>query len=184
MSDKKEPTGDTGHPLRLFRFCPECGAEGFAVNNFKSKKCGTCGFVYYFNSSAAVGCFVKDRAGRLLIARRACEPAKGTLDLIGGFVDMHETGEEAAAREMKEETGLEPDSVRYLFSIPNTYLYSGFEVHTLDMFFECSVKEFSGSRAEDDVSELLIMDKRQLNPADFGLESMKKAVLEYAREKW
>lgn len=167
------------HPLNLFKFCPKCGADGFEVNNFKSKKCNKCGFVYYFNPSAAVACFIKDENGRFLIARRANEPAKDTLDLIGGFVDMNETGEEAVLREMEEETGLRPDSMSYLFSIPNIYMYSGFEVHTLDMFFECSLRDFSGCKANDDVSELLVFEASQLKVDDFGLSSVKEAFKKY-----
>lgn len=70
----------------------------------------------------------------MLVVRRAKDPAKGTLDLPGGFVDLHESAEEAVRREVKEETGLDVKSSRYLFSIPNIYLYSGFEVHTEDLF--------------------------------------------------
>jgi len=94
------------HPLSQFKFCPICGSTNFLVNNFKSKKCADCGFTYYFNSSAAVACFLKDNKGDLLLAVRANEPSKGTYDLPGGFVDMDETGEEAIVRELKEETGL------------------------------------------------------------------------------
>ena len=65
-----------------------------------------CGFVYYFNSSAATAIFITNRVGELLVVRRAKEPAKGTFDLPGGFVDMYETAEEAIIREVKEETGL------------------------------------------------------------------------------
>lgn len=100
----------------------------------KSKQCTTCGFVYYFNPSSAVACFIRNAAGEILLVRRAKDPAKDTLDLPGGFVDMHESAEEAAHREVKEETGLDITECRYLFSIPNLYMYSGFEVHTVDMF--------------------------------------------------
>ena len=43
----------------------------------------------------------------MLVCRRAIDPAKGTLDLPGGFIDMNETGEEGVAREVLEETGLD-----------------------------------------------------------------------------
>ena len=50
---------------------------------------------------------------------RAKEPAKDTLDLPGGFIDMNETGEEGVAREVEEETGLKVKKATYLFSLPN-----------------------------------------------------------------
>ena len=164
------------HPLHQFHFCLKCGSENFNENNLKSKKCADCGFTYYFNSSAAVVAVIENEKGEVLVARRAKDPAKGTYDLPGGFTDMYETAEEAVVREVREETGLLITSPKYLFSIPNIYVYSGFEVHTMDMFFQCSVLSFSGMSPMDDVSELFFIDKKQLNPADFGLVSIRKGI--------
>ena len=112
------------------------------IHNEKSKKCADCGFVYYFNSSAATVAFILNGKGNCWFAGGEKEPAKGTLDLSGGFIDMFETGEEGVAREVKEETGLVVTEAKYLFSLPNTYLYSGFSlVHTLDQFFLCQVED-------------------------------------------
>lgn len=164
------------HPLHLFHYCPRCGADCFTEHNEKAKKCNNCGFVYYFNSSAAVVAVIENNRGEILVARRAKDPAKGSFDLPGGFTDMHETAEEAACREVREETGLSVVSLQYLFSIPNIYLYSGFEVHTVDLFFRCKVNNFKGLRAEDDVSELLFLPPGKINPADFGLTSIRKGI--------
>jgi ADP-ribose pyrophosphatase YjhB (NUDIX family) len=164
------------HPLQQFLFCPQCGSPHFTENNEKSKRCADCGFVYYFNSSAAVVAVIENSKGEILVARRGKEPAKGTLDLPGGFVDLYETAEEAACREVAEETGLSVTSLQYLFSIPNIYVYSGFEVHTVDMFFRCRVSDFNGLQAQDDVSELQFIAPDRLNPAEFGLVSVQKAV--------
>ena len=86
------------HPLDKFRYCPVCGSERFEVNNVKSKKCQACGFTYYMNPSAATVAVITKESGRgeglLLVVRRGKEPAKGTLDLPGGFSDMGETSEE------------------------------------------------------------------------------------------
>lgn len=169
------------HPLEKFHYCPVCGSGRFVVNNFKSKRCLHCGFVYYFNPSAAVACFVRDRTGRVLVAVRANEPAAGSWDLPGGFVDMDETGEEAVRRELKEETGLDIGDVRYLFSEPNTYPYSGFDVQTLDMFFECSVENFADMVPADDVSGLLAVDRDDIDCNKFGLESVRRAVVRYIK---
>lgn len=164
------------HPLEQFHYCPKCGSSHFNINNEKSKKCADCGFVYYFNSSAATVAFILNEKNELLVCRRAKEPAKGTLDMTGGFIDMYETGEEGVAREVKEETGLTVTDARYLFSLPNLYEYSGFTVHTLDMFFLCKVKDTSILDAKDDVADCFFMPLDKINPEEFGLGSIRKGV--------
>ena len=164
------------HPFSTFKYCPKCGSEEFKVNNNESKKCNSCGFVYYFNSSAAIVAVIENSNNEVLVARRAKDPAKGTLDLPGGFAAMHETIEETVRREVLEETCLKINSLKYIFSIPNIYEYSGFEVHTMDLFFECKIDDFSNMKAQDDVLELLFIPKKELNPDDFGLTSIKKGI--------
>lgn len=66
---------------------------------------------------------------------------------------MNETGEEGVAREVLEETGLKVKKAIYQFSLPNIYVYSGFPVHTLDMFFLCTVEDMSHFSAMDDVAD-------------------------------
>ena len=87
--------------------------------------CSSCGFVFYINAAAAVATFIRNEAGELLVCRRAKEPAKGTLDLAGGFVDENETAEEAVSREIAEELQAKITHAEYLFSLPNSYEYSG-----------------------------------------------------------
>ena len=170
------------HPLHLFKYCPKCGSPRFEEHNFKSKKCADCGFVYYFNSSAATVAFILNSSNELLVCRRAKDPAKGTLDLSGGFIDMFETAEEGVAREVKEETGLDVVKAEYLFSYPNTYLYSGFLVHTMDMFFLCRVENDSVLEAMDDVAETFWMPLDKINPQEFGLDSVRKGVERFINE--
>lgn len=164
------------HPLSQFKFCPKCGSSDFAENNFKSNKCGSCGFIYYFNiSSSTIAIIINDQK-ELLVATRAHEPVKGTLDLPGGFVDLNENGEEAVVREVKEETGLDVIDLKFLFSIPNKYMYSDFEVQTLDLVYLCTVKDTSGMQADDDVSNLQFIKLADLNPDLFGLQSVKEVI--------
>lgn len=51
---------------------------------------------------------------RLLAVRRAIEPAKGKLALPGGYMDVGETWQQAAVRELREEVGVDvsPDVVK------------------------------------------------------------------------
>lgn len=163
------------HPLEQFIHCPKCGGA-FVVNNWKSKRCTACGFKYYFNPSSATVALVTDGLGGLLVSTRANEPAKGTLDLPGGFVDMDETAEEGVAREVMEETSLRVTEARYLFSLPNIYVYSGFTVHTLDMFFRCRVEDLSPLEAHDDVAALRFIPFDEINPDDFGLQSIRRGL--------
>ena len=142
------------HPLSQFKYCPKCGSAHFEVHNEKSKQCADCGFVYYFNPSSATVALILNERDELLVCRRAKEPAKGTLDLPGGFIDMTETGEEGVAREVREETGMKVAKAEYLFSLPNIYIYSGFPVHTLDMFFRCTVEDTLHFKAMDDAADL------------------------------
>lgn len=156
----------------MFRFCPKCGSACFVENNEKSKRCEDCGFVYYFNPSAATVAVIRNERGEVLCVRRAKEPAKGTLDLPGGFCDCYETSEEGVAREVMEETGLRVTRTQFLFSIPNTYPYSGFVVHTVDAFFLCEVESAGEVRGMDDAEEALWIPLSELKSEAFGLKSI------------
>ncbi|MCR4916085.1 MAG: NUDIX domain-containing protein [Prevotella sp.] len=169
------------HPLDFFHYCPVCGSDKFLTNDAKSRRCTACGFVYYANAAASTAAFII-RNGQLLVARRAQEPARGTLDLPGGFVDMNETAEEGLHREMMEETGLEPVAVHYLFSLPNQYLYSGMVIHTLDLFFRVDIADDAIPIADDDAAELMWVSLANLHPDEFGLHSIRHAVEKFLAE--
>lgn len=170
---------DQSHPLSRFRFCPACGSVHFNENNAASKKCGDCGFTYYFNPRGATVALIINEKQELLVARRAKEPAKGTLDLPGGFIDSYETAEEAVKREVHEETGLIAQEATYLFSLPNIYPYSGMDIHTIDLFFLCKADTSAEVKAMDDVADLYWIPLEAINPAEFGLKSVREGVAKF-----
>lgn len=161
---------------KLFQFCSVCGSNNFVANNEKSMRCEDCGFTYYVNASAATAAFIQNENGDLLACRRAKEPARGTLDLPGGFVDNNETAEEAIVREIKEELNGEVEELEYLFSLPNLYEYCGLTVPTLDMFFSCRLKSTDNLKASDDVESLEFIPLNKLQVENFGLKSIRKGV--------
>lgn len=61
-----------------------------------------------------VDCVVFEANRALLLIRRGHEPFKGQHALPGGFVDLGETVEAAALRELKEETGLDGRIVKLI----------------------------------------------------------------------
>jgi NAD+ diphosphatase len=167
----------------LFTHCPSCGSVHFKQNNEKSKRCEACGFVLYMNASAAVAAFIVNESGDLLVCRRGKEPEKGTLDLPGGFVDGNESAEGAVVREIAEELHAKVTELKYLFSLPNEYEYSGLTVPTLDMFFACELEDTNNLQPADDVEDCFFVALAKVDPELFGLKSIKKAVALFLNNK-
>lgn len=162
--------------MNLYKHCPKCGSDCFLVASEKSKKCGLCGYECFANASAAVAAFVFNERGDLLLCKRANEPAKGSWDLPGGFVDLGETAEEALCRELSEELHAKPTEVSYLFSQPNEYPFSEFVVHTLDLFFAVKIGDLSHLACADDVCELRFVPLDAIDLAEIGLSSIRRAI--------
>ncbi len=165
------------HPLESFVYCPRCGSHNFNVDGERSRRCSDCGLTYYANASASTAAIITNSKGEVLLTTRAFEPAKGRLDLPGGFVDMNETAEEALIRELKEELDIDVKEMEYLFSLPNEYDFSGVIVHTLDLFFRVVVDDDVEIKACDDVALAQFYDLKDVNIDDIGLDSIKKAIL-------
>jgi 8-oxo-dGTP diphosphatase len=91
---------------RVGDFCPACGARTESVlrDGRLRPTCPDCGHVVYFDPKVAAVAFVT-QSERVLLARRARDPARGLWSVPGGFVEAEEDPREAARREMVEETG-------------------------------------------------------------------------------
>ena len=167
------------HPLEKFEYCPLCGSHHFETNGATSKKCENCGFEYFMNPSASNVAIIKNVKGEILVERRKQEPAKGMLDLPGGFAQIGETSEEGVCREVMEETGLKVISAQYLFSLPNVYRYSGIDIHTLDMFYLCEVEDDSALAAGDDAAECMWIKPEDIHTEQFGLRSVRWGLIKF-----
>lgn len=101
------------------------------------------------------GVIVEDPMGRILLQKRADNRLWA---YSGGSVELDERVEDAAARELLEETGLTAHALTLfgVFSGPDThYIYpNGDEVSNVDIVYIC--KDFSGELTpqEDEVEEL------------------------------
>ena len=87
----------------VFRFCPFCGSVNFYWDGEKAHLCQDCGHKLYINEAGATIALIHNDKNEYLFTRRRFNPAKGMLDLPGGFIDLGETAEHAMKREVKEE---------------------------------------------------------------------------------
>ncbi len=108
----------TSHPHAASRFCMHCSGELATRtppgDTLARLVCEDCGFVHYLNPRPVAGTIPVRDDGRLLLVRRAIEPRLGSWVFPGGFMDVGETAEEAAARETREEANLEVEALSLL----------------------------------------------------------------------
>jgi len=87
-----------------YNYCSKCGKV--LDKSAGLPHCDVCGVTYFRNAKPGAS-VLPIRDGRVLLAKRAEEPFKGSYDIIGGFMEADELPEVAAIREAKEETGLD-----------------------------------------------------------------------------
>jgi NADH pyrophosphatase NudC (nudix superfamily) len=166
------------HPFLVFKYCPRCGQPGFTSNSIKSMQCPECGLLWYFNPAPAVIALIPGLENQLLFTRRKFDPAKGKLDLPGGFSDIFETAENTLVREVNEETGLHIMAWEFLKTVPNKYVYKDLLYYTLDMVFICQADLNQTATPADDVEEIVWRSPLQVNDKEIGLGSVRKIVQE------
>jgi NAD+ diphosphatase len=105
------------------RFCGRCGSKNHVVEAGHSRLCENerCKHPTFPRTDPAVIMVVTktftDGIERCLLGRQAVWPT-GMYSSLAGFVDPGETLEQAVAREVKEEAGVEVDDVTYVASQP------------------------------------------------------------------
>ena len=90
--------------LEDVRFCPRCRADA-DIAYPRSIICPACGYAAFYNPKP-VACAVVATPEGVLLMRRGFEPRRGHWSMPGGFVDLGESVEGAAIREVEEELHL------------------------------------------------------------------------------
>jgi ADP-ribose pyrophosphatase YjhB (NUDIX family) len=186
----------------MFTFCPACASPAVRFENGRVFRCPDCGFTYYHNTAAATGCVINApetdgdlSGGRILFLVRGKEPAKGKLDLPGGFVDPGEGALEGLCRELREEIGWSPpvpkgaalSEVFTLFaSFPNVYPYKNIAYNTCDLYFYLcapglSEKDLKLEQAE--IAAVRFLKPEDIDFSEFAFDSTRRAVKAYLEKQ-
>jgi 8-oxo-dGTP pyrophosphatase MutT (NUDIX family) len=140
--------------------------------------------VYYHNVAAATGCVIAVGSAVALLVR-AKEPARGKLDLPGGFVDPDEDAISCLRRECREEIGWDPGpNLTFLASFPNTYPYKNIVYKTCDSYFTVSAPDLDESCFTLDPEEIAgvrFIRPELVRPEDLAFDSTRKAVAFFLR---
>jgi ADP-ribose pyrophosphatase YjhB (NUDIX family) len=170
----------------MFRYCPACGSPEIRFERGKVFRC-PCGFVYYHNTAAATGCIISVGATVLFLVRGK-EPARGKLDLPGGFVDPGEGAIEGLRRELREEIDWEPPAetdIKLFASFPNLYPYKNIVYNTCDLFFTLSapgLTEKDLRLAENEITGVRFVRPGDLNMKDLAFESTRRALRAFTEQ--
>lgn len=168
--------------MKIFNYCPACGAEGIVFDGTKKSSCRDCSFTYYHNVAASVAAIL-EHDKKIVLIKRAKKPGKGRLDLPGGFVDPEESAEEALRREIKEELQIEVGELEYLGSCPNIYEFEGVTYYTCDLFFYSKIDKLPTDFDREEVKELLSINPLEIPDDKIAFESVKTALSVFKSSK-
>ena len=163
------------------KFCPKCGEKTLQWDGEKKWNCTNCDYVLFHNVAGAVAVLIKYK-DEILFTRRNQEPKKGKLDLAGGFVDPKESAEETCVRELFEEMQVKvnPENLKYLASLPNTYEYKNILYNTLDLFYEYEVEnKFEVELEISEISETEWLKKDAINLDEIAFDSQRLFLEKY-----
>ncbi len=95
-----------------YLYCPHCGSplQSAHLGGRARRQCPACGFVHWRNPGVGAAVVIRDDDGGILLVKRGPEVSQaGLWSVPAGFVDYGEDVRAAAARELREETGLDVD---------------------------------------------------------------------------
>ena len=166
--------------MALPRFCSNCAAP---LPQPPPVTCRSCDTSHWLDAKPCAGALVT-RRGKLLLVRRAHEPWRGAWDVPGGFCGPREHPEDAAAREVREETGLAVRIGGILGMWIDTYAPEGPEADkvTLNIYFQATAEGQAATRTDpNEVAEIGWFGPDEL-PAEVAFPGHVPAVLRAWRE--
>ena len=132
-------------------FCSNCGLKNSfgIIDGNKRFFCKNCNTIHYENPkpTATLVCIINNK---ILLVKRALEPAKGSWGLPGGFIEKGETPESGAERELLEETNLQGYATNLIGTCSHFNTVFG---DILCIGLQMKIKDWSTLIAGDDAAE-------------------------------
>lgn len=158
-------------------FCRRCGAQLEHVSD-SAYKCANQ-HMLFTNPAPCVGVFFITDDNKILLSVRGIEPFKGMFDSLGGFVEINETFEEAAARELYEEVGITSDQyepLRFISTETGIYPYENEDRAILGVFFWSKLKPNVTLQPADDVLEIVQIPLAEVDMSRIDNSDVHKAI--------
>ncbi len=131
----------------------------------------------HVNVKAAVAAII-ERKGKILITKRISDVENGKWSLPGGHLEIGESAEDGAIREVKEETGLELNKVKFLFYWDE--ILPRIKTHAIILVFYADARDDAG--LSDEVSEIAWISENDMDKHEFAFEH-EKIIRKYFEEK-
>lgn len=160
--------------FNYYQFCPRCGSR-LVVQQEHGKPLLVCtvgDFTFYQNPHAASAAIVRNAEGKIMLVKRAFDPAKGTWDVPGGFVDWGEQPEESIVREMKEELNVDFTPSKLFFAVHGWYPFRGLNVSVLIVYYEGTI--IGEPKPDDDVAGIGWFGLDEI-PTNLAFDHMEKS---------
>lgn len=164
-----------------YRYCPHCAhaLEDRLVESKLRQICPACNFIHFPDPKVAVVALI-EQGERVLLIRRAVEPARGLWALPGGYMDAGEMPEDALRREIQEEVGVSIRVTELLEIFP--MVNSGGVSLGIVLAYQAHPQKDAGAlRACDDVDQARWFSAEEL-PAALAFESTKKLLARWKRK--
>ena len=160
-------------------FCTHCGqptVDKIPLGDHKVRQvCNNCGTIHYVNPKVICGALAIWQ-NKVLLCRRAIEPRYGLWTLPAGYMELHETMAEGAARETREEAEaeLKIEQLYCVYDIPRIgQIYSLFKAELIDGKFG----------AGEETIECRLFEEKDIPWTELAFPSVERTLQHYFNDR-